>query len=115
MAKHGFCIGVRASSAAPYFLDDFQIANYRFQDGATTANNPAAVAVQQARLLWPNNPIDCVVSIGVGSVPMSKREKSSSTFLENGSVLLESACSVENVHDVLSAVLPMVPGLKYFR
>ena len=34
----------------------------RFQDGAATANNPAAIAVQEALLLWPDTPIDCLVS-----------------------------------------------------
>lgn len=112
---HDGTAGVRASSAAPYFLDDYQIGDFRFQDGATTANNPAAIAVQEARLLWPDTPIDCIVSIGVGSVPVSKREKSSSQLLENGSVLIESACSVERVDEVLSATLTMIPGLKYYR
>jgi patatin-like phospholipase/acyl hydrolase len=45
---------VRASSAAPYYLDDFLTADgKRFQDGATTANNPTVIALQQARLLHP--------------------------------------------------------------
>jgi hypothetical protein len=45
---------VRASSAAPYYLDDFLTADgKRFQDGATTANNPTIIALQQARLLHP--------------------------------------------------------------
>ncbi|GMH34858.1 hypothetical protein BSKO_02719 [Bryopsis sp. KO-2023] len=76
---------------------------------------PAAVAVQQGSLLWPGTPIDCVVSVGVGVTPVAKWEKSSTSFIENGSVLLESACNVERVDEVLSTVLPMVPGMKYFR
>lgn len=45
---------MRASSAAPYFFDDFLTADSkRFQDGATTANNPTVIALQQARLLHP--------------------------------------------------------------
>ncbi|GMH38521.1 hypothetical protein BSKO_06405 [Bryopsis sp. KO-2023] len=114
-SKYKIWQGVRASSAAPYYLDDFHVGGCRFQDGATVANNPAAVAVQQASLLWPGTPIDCVVSVGVGVTPVAKREKSSTTFIENGSVLLESACNVERVDEVLSTVLPMVPGMKYFR
>ena len=38
---------VRASSAAPYYLDEFNCGEERFQDGAATANNPTLVAIQQ--------------------------------------------------------------------
>jgi hypothetical protein len=45
---------VRATSAAPYYFDDYLTTDsLRFQDGATTCNNPAVVALQQARLLHP--------------------------------------------------------------
>jgi hypothetical protein len=40
---------IRASSAAPYYLDDFLCGDERFQDGAATANNPAVIALQQVR------------------------------------------------------------------
>lgn len=67
---------VRASSAAPYYLDDFLTPDgKRFQDGATTANNPAAIALQQARLLHPQLPVDCLVSLGCGSEPAAERSK----------------------------------------
>ena len=50
----------------------------RFQDGAATANNPAAIALQEALLLWPGLPIDCLVSLGSGALPPAPREKSMS-------------------------------------
>lgn len=34
----------------------------RFQDGAATANNPAALAMAEARALWPDTPVDVLVS-----------------------------------------------------
>jgi predicted acylesterase/phospholipase RssA len=41
---------VRASSAAPYYFDEFGIGEDRWQDGATMANNPTLVALQQVRV-----------------------------------------------------------------
>lgn len=74
---------MRASSAAPYYLDDFLTADgKRFQDGATTANNPTVVALQQARLLHPQLPVDCVVSLGCGSEPRTDRSKGLSAVRE---------------------------------
>lgn len=65
---------VRASSAAPYYLDDFLTADgKRFQDGATTANNPTVIALQQARLLHPqvcrNSPCKAGVRLLAGTMP----------------------------------------------
>ena len=33
------------------------------------ANNPTIFAIREAQLLWPDTKIDCLVSIGCGSVP----------------------------------------------
>lgn len=64
----------------------------RFQDGAASANNPAALALSQARLLWPDSPIECLISLGSGAVPLHRREKSMSAYLDIGSVLIEVRC-----------------------
>lgn len=136
---------VRASSAAPYYLDDFKCGNdrsavtsysraaahvppsafpchvpcaqryapsshlckllvvaSRFQDGAASANNPAALALTQARLLWPDTPINCLVSLGSGAVPLQRREKSMSAYLDIGSVLIE----VTSANYLMSCDLP---------
>lgn len=42
---------------------------FRWQDGAIVANNPTIFAMREAQLLWPDTRIDCLVSIGCGSVP----------------------------------------------
>jgi hypothetical protein len=67
--KHQVWQAIRASSAAPYYLDDFSVDSYRWQDGAIVANNPTIFAIREAQLLWPDTKIDCLVSIGSGSVP----------------------------------------------
>lgn len=75
---HAVWAALRASSAAPYYLEDFRCAGGadRFQDGATTANNPALVALQEARLLWPDSPPALLVSVGAGAVPRRPRDGS---------------------------------------
>lgn len=40
-SKHQVWQAIRASSAAPYYLDEFGVGDLRFQDGAVTVNNPA--------------------------------------------------------------------------
>lgn len=123
----------------------------KFQDGAVTANNPSVIALQEARLLWPDHPVrarpmktrprspqadlqqrlldcllrrrmrdaaelpslrellgwgsgamsrpsclaaraqvDVMVSLGVGQAPAVRREKGLSSFMETGSILIES-------------------------
>ena len=91
------------------------ISSHRFQDGASTANNPTGLALQEALRLWPHTPVDCLVSLGSGSVPITKREKSMSSYLDTGSVLIESACNVERIAAVLYTLAPFIPNFKYFR
>ena len=91
------------------------LADGRFQDGASTANNPSGLALQEALRLWPHTPVDCLVSLGSGSVPVTKREKSMSAYLDTGSVLIESACNVERIAAVLYTLAPFIPDFKYYR
>ncbi|ONI10026.1 hypothetical protein PRUPE_4G024000 [Prunus persica] len=112
--KHQVWQAIRASSAAPYYLDDFSDDVNRWQDGAIVANNPTIFSIREAQLLWPDTRIDCLVSIGCGSVP-TKVRKGGWRYLDTGQVLIESACSVERVEEALSTLLPMLPGMQYFR
>ncbi len=41
-------------------------------------------------MLWPEHPIGVVVSLGVGLAPAVRREKGLSSFMETGSILIES-------------------------
>lgn len=112
--KHEVWQAIRASSAAPYYLDDFSDDVHRWQDGAIVANNPTVFSIREAQLLWPDTRIDCLVSIGCGSVP-TKVRKGGWRYLDTGQVLIESACSVDRVEEALSTLLPMLPEIQYFR
>ncbi|XP_062160948.1 phospholipase A I isoform X2 [Alnus glutinosa] len=112
--KHKVWQAIRASSAAPYYLDDYSDDVHRWQDGAIVANNPTIFAIREAQLLWPDTRIDCLVSIGCGSVP-TKVRKGGWRYLDTGQVLIESACSVDRVEEALSTLLPMLPEIQYFR
>lgn len=50
-----------------------------------------------------------------GNTPAGRRERSLSTYLETGSVLIESATDTERVAGALATLAPLVPGLRYFR
>ena len=69
--------GVRASSAAPYYLADFSLGDEKWQDGAVTCNNPSVLGIMEARRLWPDKPIDVLVSISSGNVAPKTRDASS--------------------------------------
>lgn len=112
--KHQVWQAIRASSAAPYYLDDYSDGVYRWQDGAIVANNPTIFAIREAQLLWPDAQIDCLVSIGCCSVP-TKVRKGGWRYFDTGQVLIESACSVDRVEEALSTLLPMLPDVQYFR
>ncbi|OVA10564.1 Armadillo [Macleaya cordata] len=112
--KHHIWQAIRASSAAPYYLDDFSDDVNRWQDGAIVANNPTIFAIREAQLLWPDTKIDCLVSIGCGSV-RTKVRKGGWRYLDTGQVLIESACSVDRVEEALNTLLPMLPEIQYFR
>jgi len=70
----------------------------------------------QARLLWPNTPVDVLVSLGCGTVASTQRKRSGlPTAIDIGGVLVDCACSVERVHEALATLLPLVPNVKYYR
>ncbi|KAJ9566706.1 hypothetical protein OSB04_002672 [Centaurea solstitialis] len=112
--RHHIWQAIRASSAAPYYLDDYNDGEFRWQDGAIVANNPTVFAIREAQLLWPDAKIDTLVSIGCCSVPIKAR-RGGWRYLDTGQVLVESACSIERVEDMLSTLLAMIPEIQYFR
>lgn len=54
-----------ATSAAPTYFPPVKIGERTLIDGGVFANNPSAIALAEARLMWPNDEI-VLVSLGTG-------------------------------------------------
>ncbi|TNN73526.1 Calcium-independent phospholipase A2-gamma [Liparis tanakae] len=104
---------VRASSAAPGYFREFPLQSDIHQDGGIILNNPCALAVHESRLLWPNQPFQCVLSLGTGRYDNAKKGPTTSTSLRAKiSNLICSATDTEGVHTLLDELL--APDV-YFR
>lgn len=57
---------LRASSAAPTFFSEIKVNGELHADGAMLANNPCAIALHEAKCIYPGVPIECVISLGNG-------------------------------------------------
>ncbi|XP_035677274.1 calcium-independent phospholipase A2-gamma-like [Branchiostoma floridae] len=98
---HGDCCtrvweAVRASSAAPGYFEEFKLGQGIHQDGGVLVNNPCAVAIHESKLLWPDTPLQCVVSVGMGRYEPDNVTSSSSLNLRTKlSKVVESATNTE--------------------
>lgn len=71
---------VRATSAAPLFFEPITLeaSKASFVDGGVRANNPIDQLTSEARQLWPDRDIGCLVSLGTGvKVPQGLNPKKS--------------------------------------
>jgi len=106
--KYRLWEALRASTAAPGFFEEFKLGNDIHQDGGLLTNNPCGIAVHEARLLWPDEPFQCIVSVGTGKY----KGRSGPSTVEFSSLrekllkVVASATDTETVDTVLSDVLP---------
>lgn len=57
---------IRATSAAPTFFDPMTIKGVDYVDGGLLCNNPAIVALKEAKCLYPDRKVGILYSIGTG-------------------------------------------------
>jgi hypothetical protein len=62
-------------------------------------------------MLFPNVPIECVLSLGVGSTPVVSRSRGMHSYFETGSAVMESALGVDRPHEALAATLDLADCL----
>lgn len=112
--KHKMWQAIRASGAAPGYFEEYDLDGFVHQDGGLMCNNPTAVAIHEAKLLWPNEPIQCVVSLGGGRfIPEVKEQEQGFTSLKKKILkVIDSATDTEAVHTTIQDLLP--PNA-YFR
>lgn len=97
---------IRASSAAPGFFREFKFDSSILLDGGMLVNNCTGVAYTEARLLWPNEKIQCVVSVGSGKFKSNDVLKANATSLyEKAHGLVYSATDTETMHTILKNLI----------
>uniref|UniRef100_A0A674PJ70 Calcium-independent phospholipase A2-gamma-like n=1 Tax=Takifugu rubripes TaxID=31033 RepID=A0A674PJ70_TAKRU len=105
--QHQLWEAIRATSAAPGYFQEFTLGNDLHQDGGLLINNPTALAVHESKCLWPNTPLECVVSVGTGRVENLGKNNTTSTSLKTKLThVISSATDTEEVHAMLDAFLP---------
>jgi hypothetical protein len=65
---------LRATTAAPTVFKPVLMGGELYCDGGIVASNPAAVAIHEARTIFPDVPIELVVSCGTGAFVEEKSE-----------------------------------------
>lgn len=95
---------LRASTAAPTVFKPVMMGGEVYCDGGIVASNPSAVAIHEARTLFPDVPIEMVVSVGTGGF---LEQKSSPRIGWDGIIgqIVGSACDGEQIHHILEDIL----------
>lgn len=98
---------IRASSAAPGYFQEFKFNSSILLDGGMLVNNATGLAYAEANQLWPNEPVQCVVSVGSGKFKPNDVMKANATSLyEKAHGLVYSATDTESIHMILQNLIP---------
>lgn len=95
---------MRATTAAPTFFRPVLMGGDMYSDGGLIASNPTAVAIHEARQIYPNIPIEMIVSIGTGEFV---NEKISPKFGWDGVItqIVKSATDTSRTHWIVEDIL----------
>ena len=95
---------LRASTAAPTVFKPVMMGGEMYCDGGIVASNPTAIAIHEARSLFPDIPIECVVSLGTGGFV---EQKSAPRIGWDGIIgqIVNSATDAEQIHHILEDIL----------
>lgn len=97
---------IRASSAAPGYFQEFKFGSSILLDGGMLVNNCAGVAHTEANILWPNEPVQCLVSVGSGKFrPRDVMNVNATSLYEKAHGLLYSATDTETIHMILKNLI----------
>ena len=95
-------VALRATTAAPTIFKPVLLRDEFYVDGGVVCSNPAGLAVHEAKMLFPDTPIELVVSLGTGKfeeevrLRQAKRRATSEAIREGGAV-----------HDVVHDIVAM--------
>ncbi|XP_054719774.1 LOW QUALITY PROTEIN: calcium-independent phospholipase A2-gamma-like [Uloborus diversus] len=104
--KYPMWESIRASGAAPGYFEEYCLDEYLHQDGGIMINNTAALGIHEAKLLWPSDSIDCVVSLGSGRyIPTGEPAGTSTSLKTKVMKIIDSATDTEAVHIALNDLL----------
>ncbi|CAI9615726.1 unnamed protein product [Staurois parvus] len=97
---------IRASSAAPGYFQEYVLGNDLHQDGGLLINNPCALALHECKCLWPDVPLQCVISLGTGRYEGVGKSTTHTSLKAKLTNVISSATDTEEVHKMLDALLP---------
>jgi len=115
---------LRATTAAPTIFKPVLMGGELYCDGGIVSSNPAAIAIHEARCIFPNIPIEMIVSCGTGRFI---EEKNPSKIGWDGIIcqIIDSATDGEQTHNILEDVLGQgknaqsgqlsMTGTRYYR
>lgn len=120
-SRHHVWAALRASTAAPGYFDNFILDDMVFHDGGMLVNNPTQIAIHEAHKIWPDYPLQSVISLGLGRTDnfMKGENKKKApgphylTISEKFARIVDSATDTELVH--LSLLDLMTERGVYYR